>query len=84
MSSAAEQMDSEARARAAAAIAAAREEEEQEVQRKMNKAREDEPVAFLSKLNQSVYSGGSDTLQDRLNKNKHYRQKGAIDQQGFI
>jgi len=84
MSADADALDAQAKARAEAAIAAAAREEQEETARKLAKARDPEPVAFLAKLNKNVYSGGSDTLQDRLNKNKHYRQKGAIDEQAFL
>lgn len=85
MSSDAAAFDEEARRRSAAATAAQEAEEARMSSRKLpGTDGAAEPVAFIHALNQNVYSGSHETLAERLNKNKHYRQKGAIDQQKFI
>jgi hypothetical protein len=84
MTSDADAIETAAKLRASAAIAAAEHEEREEQKRKMAKAADPAPVDFLAKMNASVYSGEHETLAERLNKNKHYRQKGDVEQQSFI
>jgi len=39
---------------------------------------------FLTKINKSLYLDSGESLQDRLEKNKHYRQKGNTEMHKFL
>lgn len=84
MSADAESYDVAARQRAEAAVKERDNEEAAEAARRLAAKADPEPVRFLQEMNQKVYSGNHETLAERLNKNKHYRQKGNIDEQQFI
>jgi hypothetical protein len=84
MSADAESYDVAARQRAEAAVKERQAEEAAEAARRLAAQADPEPVQFLHQLNQKVYSGTHETLAERLNKNKHYRQKGNIDEQKFL
>ena len=84
MSADAESYDARARQRADAALREREQEEAAEAKRKLAASTNPEPVKFLQEMNNNVYSGEHETLAQRLNKNKHYRQKGAVDSQSFV
>jgi hypothetical protein len=39
---------------------------------------------FIKSMNSAVYLNNDETLSDRLSKNKHYRQKGNVEEHAFI
>lgn len=58
-------------------------ENEKEVHERMSGSGEHK-ASFINKMNKEVYTGGNDDLQDRLSKNKHYRQKGNMEHNRFL
>jgi len=83
MSAAAEEHEKSQRERHLQALAQAEAEAQAQRARKATPG-SDEPVAFLQKIHSSVYTGSNETLADRLNKNRHFRQKGDVEMQKFL
>lgn len=81
MMAAGEQHDALQREKLAKEREKAKKEEEEYLQR----AGDERKASFIHQLNASIYTGSSsETVEDRLNKYRHYRQKGNVEHHEFL
>lgn len=60
------------------------EKEEEDSEQAEYKARAYEKVDFIDSMNKKIYTESQEDLEDRLRRNKHFRQKGNLDVKAFL